>query len=286
MVRNKVTTFAIESMSYDLVSINYDKIKSFVVDDKGMIFDCPLKLKQFESLNELIKYALVLNSINYQFWDVVDGKYIRYTHDGKIGALAMMSSFENFWAEMKRENFDADVLSIQFIEKFFGNIPDIDGRLLLLTEMFNIDKLENSAKLIEHRIDELNVDVAIFLSLFFPISYNEPFYKKIQLALSEISMAMGKVNNGFTVFADYQLPKVLVGMGIIELSHTLEAKIYNMELLEEDSPEETSIRAVTIIACEMICELTGISKTNLDYYLWLKRNDYPNPFHLTKTRRY
>lgn len=89
-----------------------------------------------------------------------------------------------------------------------------------------------------------------------------------------------------TCFADYQVPKVLRGLGILVYAPKLQAMVDRGELLEQDSPMEVAIRAASIIACEMISKKKNVSSAELDFWLWQRRNDFDGLFHRTLTRRY
>lgn len=55
-------------------------------------------------------------------------------------------------------------------------------------------------------------------------------------------------------------------------------------LLDKNSPEERAIRAATVLACEKIKEHFGVSIENIDFALWVIRNEFKNQeFHLTNT---
>ena len=86
--------------------------------------------------------------------------------------------------------------------------------------------------------------------------------------------------------ADYQIPKMLEGMGCINYNYILSEKIQNGELIPAGSIEECEIRAATMLAGKRLAELSGKTMCDIDTYLWLKRKEVDKPFHLTITTNY
>lgn len=90
-----------------------------------------------------------------------------------------------------------------------------------------------------------------------------------------------------TAFADYQVPRVLRALGVLDYSPSLADRVDHHHLLEEGGQEELSIRAATIIACEAIAAHTGGTSADIDNLLWLSQDIAgETPFHLTETRWY
>jgi len=103
-------------------------------------------------------------------------------------------------------------------------------------------------------------------------------YRRMQWFKNEIDI--------LPVPADYQIPKILECLGGIKYDGQLYMKIQNHELIPSGSLEECEIRAATILAVKRLSELSGFSMCDIDNYLWLKRKEYRNPFHLTITSNY
>ena len=92
---------------------------------------------------------------------------------------------------------------------------------------------------------------------------------------------------GLTAMADYQVPRVLRALGVLEYCPSLADRINRHDLLEEGGPEELAIRAATIIACEAIAAHTGGTSADIDNLLWLSQDIAGDaPFHLTETPLY
>lgn len=226
----------------------------------------------------IVQYFLILNSINHQFGSLgTDNTMVRYAHEGKVGALALHSGVERLITE---RGFALDTpLTVQDVATYFGAMPDPDVRCRILNEAFTkSEELANNGWTV---MDALTVAQTL------PAGYKDEALKKAQLALYMASQALDavgvKVDVELTVFADYQVPKVMRHLGQLEYSPELAAKIDRGELLPADSVEERVIRAATILCAE---DTSGVSTGQLDYWYWLQRNDTKLPFHCTLTVAY
>lgn len=280
-----------KSLNENMVTINGEKINELVIttnQDIGQ--DEPLP-NNVNKPQDAIWFALVFNSINHQFWDVKNNEFVRYQHNGSVGALAMQKHLKEFIE--KYESMEFIQKNITFDEKkvkeIFGEMPDPKQRAEILNQSFS-ESGSKCAELLIHSLNKKNtwsLAEAEMIEASLPLGYQDEFLKKAQLCLYVAANYIKKFGSApevlTTCFADYQVPKVLNGLGIIEYSQDIQNKINNKQLISKDSPEEKAIRAATIIACEKISEQYKISAPDLDYWLWLKRNDYKAPFHLTKT---
>lgn len=295
---NDVIKQATKDYNERVVAINENSINSFVIEPQDKVLSTNLCANEInalyhKSIQESIQFLITLNSINYQFWDIVNSTFIRYEHNNEIGALAMFKSFENFFEFMKQHKFNTNMINRQSIATYFGNIPNLDSRVILLQESFNPQKSITVYNAIIKHINNypFNVALAKHIAQIMPLSYSDPYLKKIQLALYQINNFLYtkgfNINCDITVAADYQIPKVLQALGIISYCPELDYKINNHIILPENSTEEKAIRAATIIACEKISKTHNISIAALDKFLWLKRNLFKDKkFHLTKTTKY
>ncbi len=293
--KNKVLIQAWKDYDADIVSIDEKALKNLKINDeqKNVLAHNEIDALKDKSTKESIRFLIALNSINYQFWDLSEGQFIRYQNKGKVGALGSFEGFVSLYKELDENSFDTSLINQQSMKEHFGNIPDAERRSKILREAFDITKFEQVYEVIESHIkkDKINVDLAEKIANIMPVSYEDPYLKKIQLALYEIAQIYvdkGKyVDCEITVAADYQIPKVLEGLGVLKYSPELSKKIDSFELIEENSKEEKALRAATILACEHISENHQISIPALDRMLWLARNDFKDKkFHLTKTSNY
>ena len=96
------------------------------------------------------------------------------------------------------------------------------------------------------------------------------------------------------VFADYRLPQVLRGAGVMVLTDSLAAHIDAGAAVEINSPTEVELRAVTVDIAAQLCELIsqripGVTMMQIDHFLWrmaVRVQDQLPPFHRTRTTDY
>ena len=123
----------------------------------------------------------------------------------------------------------------------------------------------------------------------FPGFAEDPFFKRgfLLLALTERLYGHGSRIAAATLLpSDYQVPKVLRAAGILRYSPELAAKVDGAVLLPEGGPEETAIRAASIVAARRVSEALGTIDARVDDWLWNARKRVPDLYHLTRTSRY
>ncbi len=298
---NAVIIKAWEDYRPEIASINEEKIAklSFNQNEKNILSEQEIEALQGKTLNQCIFFLLGLNSINYQYWDKNrEGEFTRYTNNSKVGALAAFEGYYSLYKnkiEWQSTKMDPWSITLEDMDKYFGDIPDKARRAEILNESSNQGVVTKAAVAIINAISTrgvVDVSLAQEVADIMPKSFADPYLKKIQLALYEICMAARARNFPhlkceLTVAADYQVPKVLEALGAIEYCPELSTKIEQGVLIEPDSLEEKAIRSATILACNEISHLHSISIPALDRHLWMARNNYPGKkFHLTKTPRY
>jgi hypothetical protein len=178
----------------------------------------------------------------------------------------------------------------------FGDIPAAETRKELLLEVLEPSYLGGAAAHIIHRCRERKVlhwFEAQRLADVFPKAYGDRYLKKAQLTLMFIAgqwMATGGDAiqlEDISAAADYQLPKVLRSLGLLQYSEVLATAIDQGQEIVSDSTEERAIRAATIFACDTLTEQFGCTIAQVDFWLWLMRNSAKTAeFHRTFTTDY
>lgn len=281
-----------------LVSIDYDAISR--MDRSQIAGDGGANLTEGThqmSLEEGIRYAIALNSINYRFWDLHEGAMVRYENGGKVGALAMTTAFAQAWNRESNPFSNLHTsLTTADIKNVFGDMPDQVSRVTILNEVLLSPQLRELAVDLASAVSAatdvfvLGTEHAQLLADAFPIAYSDPLLKKAQLAISAVWLACKargfNVETDLTAFADYQIPRILRALKVIRYSEELAAKIDTYTLIEANSPEERAIRAASILAIEEMSKVHGVSSAAIDHFLWTRRNEAKEPFHLTETTAY
>jgi hypothetical protein len=246
------------------------------------------------SLTDAIQYLIVLNSLNYRFWSLDGGNFFRYEYAGAIGAMGMRKAFIAAWGEDATPATFRRALLGRTIEEVFGDIPDPESRREILMEVLDEPRLARAADTLVTQVfssGKVTVESAALLASLFPFAYSDTYLKKAQLALAEVAghcLEAGiPVQPTLTVFADYQVPRVLRALGVLKYSSELSDLIDNQKLLSKYGAEEEAIRAAAILAGEQIAERFGVDPSVVDNYLWTHRSLAGKaPFHLTETTEY
>lgn len=240
--------------------------------------------------------AIALNSLNYQFWDMREGEFIRYAVDGIVGAMGMKAAFEEGWApggplDQARQGLRA--IDAQLVREVFGDIPEVDSRVAVLRDVLAPGKLEALSRSLDAAIDAqgaIDPGLAARIAQDMPVAYGDPVLKKAQLALSEVwvqDRATGlDTACDLTAFADYQIPNILRAMGVLDYDPELAARIDRQELLPYGGEDECAIRAASLLAVDAIAAHQGVPVAAVDHYLWTRRKEAATPFHLTVTTAY
>jgi len=258
-----------------------------------------------------VPYFIVMNVLNYQFWDIdAEGSFVRYSHNGAVGAMAMQAAMRQLWetalagALEQRLSLRAQVervvdtlrgrIEVEGVGFILGDIPSAESRRTLLLEALDVEKLVAISEFLVARVKgtgELGWGDAQMLAYLFPQCYADRYLKKAQLTLMFIAAESSswdvpcKLN--VTAAADYQLPKVLCSLNILNYSADLAESIRTRRRIIKDSVEEKAIRAATIIACDRLAEHFGATIEEIDFWLWVNRNvDREALFHLTETTDY
>jgi hypothetical protein len=296
--KTKVITYAAANFCERLVSINAPGIQA-LTPPQGALSLMRADIKDLavgKSLISAIQFILALNTLNYRFWDLNEGVFTRYYGIGGVGAIGMRAAFQKAWgadvdstpATMRKN------LSEKSIGELFPEIPGAFGRGLILDEIFVGDMLAIVAKELSARIMKgggFTADDAALVAQAFPLAYGDPYLKKAQLAIAEIAGHCAEIGMtvapSLTVFADYQVPRVLRALGVLNYSEELAHQVDTQTLIGKDSPEEHAIRSATIVAGEQIAGRFEVDGSVVDNYLWQQRAQAGKaPFHLTQTTDY
>ena len=250
-------------------------------------------------LHEASEFAIAMGAINHRFWSLDEaGRFVRYAHDGQVGAWAMSQAFEKAWADANSPIRCARdrglALTPAAIRQVFGDIPDLQGRAEILNEILLSDRLAHLARESERMAsagERFSTGFAAALADAFPQGYADEVLKKAQLATSAIwRSAVGRGYESpepeLTAFADYQIPRVLCAMGLLEYAPDLVETIAAYRPIAPDSLDERALRAASILAIEQLAMAQGVGVADVDYWVWLQRKVPTDPFHLTLTTAY
>ena len=251
------------------------------------------------SMVEAFELAIVLGSINYMFWSHNEqGEFVRYQHHGLVGALAMFFCMEQAWnnpqSPIRRAKESGAPLTVEDIYDVFGPIPSPETRRDILNEILlspHLSEVAQKAEDLAKQESMFDTTFAAQLAHVFPLGYQDPLLKKAQLTTSclwreALKRGHTDIKCSVTAFADYQIPRVLRAMGILEYDTSLASVIDEGKLIEAGSNEERSLRASSILAIEELSKHQEVEVADVDYWVWVNRNMAQEPFHLTITTLY
>jgi hypothetical protein len=235
-------------------------------------------------LSDVVEYELMANSVNYCYW------YGR--HDVRPtggGATTMHNALAEAWAHYP-EAWQRDARFAYFKSKLvLGRYPLLEQRLKHLEEV----RLQPSfGQSLLQEIESVSFDVDSWmteLSMSMPGFASDIFLKRACLMFVNIYRSTGVAKDQIErlpIPADYQVPKMLRKLGVLEYSPELTTHIENHELIPAGSLMECEIRAASILACEKLARAADCMMCDVDTFLWIRRKQSDMPFHLTITTDY
>lgn len=268
-----------------------------------------------------INFIGVGNAINFAFTDFETHQSFRVRWSGEEwrGAFAM-------WACLSRaRESGVQILNAAFLKDltledanqiFAGSskLPLLDERLRNLREVgailgfkYNgsfgnlVREARNKAIGSSGVLERLTTDFRCFQDTSSHDGAVSEFHKRAQLfammyegrARSSDKLSRLQDSDLIGPIADYDIPRMLHAVGVLEYSSALEHKIKTWQLIEANGLEEMEIRAQTVNAQMLLLarvnELRGgenIDFLALDYKLWRAGRRLKEPHHLTRTTAY
>jgi len=255
-------------------------------------------------IEKLVLYELIANSINYCYW------YGRSDiRPNGASATKMYELLDASFREVLKDEIEAlshpgvylDLQSIKnLIAKDFAKrlvierFPMLGQRAAHLKEIKNLNFDKTFLPLIERYKNgkgcgEVEEWIEILVQNI-PGFAADPFLKRAILFVMQLYRGTGFFGEEqikkLPVPADYQIPKMLRYLGCIQYETSLLRSVMKGDLIPEGSQMECEIRAATIVVCSMIAEEAKCTCEVVDTYLWSKRNECKEPFHLTVTANY
>lgn len=283
-----------------------------------------------KNMETIIDFFMIANALNFAYKEFKPGgqKFTATVHDkefrGSLGLWACLNqAYEkgqpildgDYLANLSREdaenifrgNIEIPMLDerVQILNKIGAHLTKFyDGHFHNFVEKYKTHLFDEGEGLVERLVKE-------FPSYEDTYPHNADdkdgfaiFWKRAQLT---VGMLRGRLGEGYfpeaeipqlTVYADYQLPRVLRGLGILEYSRSLAEKVDNEIPIFAGSKEELEIRASTIWAAQDLvgdinfyrddASLSPITNVHMDAHLFLQGRKMKNlkPHHLCETTAY
>lgn len=257
-------------------------------------------------VEDIINFLVIYDSIDCSFWG--DPKWTIKTAKGDIdGAIALMYALQKL--KEHKGNLDFEKITFEeFSEALKGNveIPLLEERYKVVSQVSKVinQKMQGN---FYHYIKNITKDIVLFNTIINNFSSFEDiriydnktiyFYKLAQLLTSDI-LHIRSLKEEITVdcsnlvgCADYKIPQVLRGPGILVYDKELSELVDNKKEVEENSIYEVEIRANMIVAINLIKkELNDkVDAIDINDIIWSFSQDKTKkllPYHLTRTLSY
>jgi hypothetical protein len=312
------------------LAIELAKIDHLKIADWSEILPNGLKMK------ELVEYIIGLISIDFCHWDIEENEiHDFYIKDGvgTIRGSAAMTALAKKAYDNGIKIFDAtfmEKVTVNELRPHFmgidheGNlmeIPWLEERVKVLNEVGRIllEKWKGSFYNVYYEAEarafnqgkgfvELLVrDFPRFKDEYLYKNKKIGIYKLAQLSVMALQSALSQCPNfspfkdcdALTLCADYQLPRSLRALGILEYDSELKTTVDQEKLISPGSPLEIELRMATVFAGQQIKKIINqiladvgkspITSQELDYFLWRHGRELDgniNKHHLTHTMMY
>lgn len=242
-------------------------------------------------------YSIVLNSLNFMFWNLTPEGMTRYHWHDEGGAHGLQAALDEVWGDEAtpvrlRERLGSG--AEQPVLDALGDISMARRRAQFLREVLADDKLEQAAAELVAASDAgaLTTDDAERLARRFPMAYGQdPYLVRAQLAVMWYAGFLREqgveVDCDITVAASYQMPRVMRSIKVLRFAPELAVKIDSHTLILRESDEERAIRAATVLGAQMLARHVGVSEHAMVNVLWQNRHACGTiPYHLTVTTDY
>lgn len=233
---------------------------------------------------ELIMYFLIRDSVNFCFWY---GRSSVRPNESSSGKLADILS-EQFQITKRGETFYESII-YPFGQKLKKQrFPLVNERLVCLEELVCTDGILNAAHSPDSILERMITSCPWYTSDVFlkraSLFIGEIFKSRSWIQYTSNSWSVGIWD--FPVPADYHLPNVLRGLGLITYTPELAHAVDTEQLIPKGSEMEAEIRAATVTVCRTLSQESHIPPPILDEYLFGRRKEFKTPFHLTITTDY
>lgn len=234
-----------------------------------------------QNLHLKVFKELAAGAINYCYW-YGDSKIRPNDASSTLMYQLVNEAFGDRW-----DNFDLQ-LSLGILERLLTRyrFPLVEERIQ------HLEQLRNCASFVDDIVQfegELSYSLFEDLVVGFPGYGSDMFLKRASLFFLQLYRSLGwhaDAMQWLPVPADYQVPKMLRHFGCFAYLSPLGAMVEEGELIPKHSRMECEIRAATIVVCRFLQIQTEWNISDIDSWLWLRRKEATEPFHLTITTDY
>lgn len=265
----------------ELIFINKEKIEH-VANGMKVAGKPTFPMPEVENALTGTVMELVAASINYCYWY---GKHNVRPNNSSSTTMyeTLLEAFRDYPEKQSFEQSIETLIVLLSLKRF----PLLEERMSHLRQLIPMG--ESFCSVVkDSQIREIEPHMEKMLSLF-PGFASDMFLKRASLFFIQLFRRFGWFDedlHNLHVPADYQIPKMLNHYGCLIYDDDLFDAIENNQMLDKHSQPECEIRAATVLAIKMLCDLTSWNVAEVDGYFFTRRHDATNPFHLTITTDY
>lgn len=308
----ETSKFVVENAEY--VKINYNKATELIEEllkfnNVHYLTKVPYSVYDM-STKDIVNFLLIYDSIDFSFWG--NPKWT-INADGKDldGSFALLHCIFNLFngrdsEEVYKELENMTLEDFSVILKGNVDIPLLEERYKIVNGIARIVNKRMNGNFYG-RVKDITTDKDLFKLILDNFTRFEDtrsykcqtiyFYKLAQLLTSDILHVIEnkeKLSVDYSNLigcADYKIPQVMQGFGILEYDHKLSSLLESKTELEENSPFEVEIRASMIVVIDYIYNRINksIARIDINDFVWGKGQDKTKqykPYHLTRTTSY
>ncbi len=297
-----------------IVGINHQQIEaigSYILTgacNNELTIGLPSGLQHPRADKELLNIALaqatyflfVQAALGYNFWFIGDDGQQKLwcyqnnsSNKGSDGVKALASDL------FERGLFPGlHVPKVHLREKLSGFVSDMPlaaNRLKILESVANYNLFYQTV--FKPMMDSKRADIplAVIIAKKFPRAYGDYFLNKAHHFLNAATIVFQQygvtLKDDLIGCADNMTPQVLRHLGILEYGDDLSTLVDNDIFIMDDSTEELSLRAMTLLACDRLIQQTGLNSLQVGACLikishnrsFMQSAYHP---HLTETTKY
>ncbi len=285
-----------------------------------------------EKRERVALYLLALDAINFCFWPLPETS--NTNDEDANSSVTNLLEYEHLAMAMKKmaeadhgkngigyvfspqnlASMDVDKMTSLFescLDPKKYPLPNIRKRASLWKEVGEIllEKFEGSASALLEAADGDAPKLVELIATSFPGFRDEVhtkttqrivFLKRAQIFVGDINAALNlqlRRMDKLTTFADYRVPQILRHKGALEYAPYLGSIVDRYQEIQQNSFDEISIRAATVVAVEKLVEFLNqkssdaFTDVTVDWYLWqvgerMNQEGTMKPFHRVRTQFY
>lgn len=229
-------------------------------------------------LDTIFKHLFMACALNFNFWEMKDGNYIRYgSPNAEVGSQRMAAILNSTYETVDYfDNFSTAGDCENFFEKYMPEIPLKQERIAIMADIISSNgrtRYQRYMNALHKSISEsatISAEDTDLLIQAFP-SFTDPHAKRAQLFLSMVAaIHKNELKHNIEIeispMPDYRNTLGLIVTGVIGLPQQQIDDLVNQNEWDESSMAQ--LRDVYALATYEIANRTGYNNSLIDFCLW------------------